>query len=464
VSAVWKKTGDMGAGRSRRRAARLLTGTLLAAAWVVAGLTAAPALAVPGSGAAQARPGSGYGVSPVTQVSTCGGYNAEVEQAVGKPHYVYEAWIGCGGEGFARSTDGGLHFGKPITLPDSSGSDDPAIAVAPNGTVYVSYLRYHNGYAYPVVAASFDHGATFPQVRSLIPQVKGNWGDRDFIAAGRNGTVYVTWDYGPSIADVKIICSPVGSCAYGAVDATAVVQRSTDSGKTWGPITPMQPGFPAGGGYDASVLVQPNGRVDALIWGHHLNPVTFKVHPGHEFFTSSPDAGRTWSPLREVGAAAGSIAVLTWWIDGTLGMDRAGNLYATWDTQTARGDIGWISYSTDHGSTWSAPRRVTGGPGNALHNVEVAGAGPGVADVAWQSDDSPRGYATYLRPFSITRGWLAPAIRVSPQFGNKKIWPGDTFGLSVLSPDRVALSWGSAIKNYKNSQIYAAVVRLPRRA
>ena len=117
MSAAGKKTGDVGAGRSRRRAARLLSGTVLAAACVVAGLTAAPALAVPGLGAAHARPGSGYHVSPVTQVSTCEGYNAEVEQAVGKPHYVYEAWIGCGGEGFARSTDGGLHFGKPITLP-----------------------------------------------------------------------------------------------------------------------------------------------------------------------------------------------------------------------------------------------------------------------------------------------------------------------------------------------------------
>jgi hypothetical protein len=421
-------------------------------------------LAAPAAKAAHAAPGSGYRVSPVIQVSTCGGYNAEVEQAVGKPHYVYEAWIGCGGEGFARSTDGGLHFQKPITLPDSSGSDDPAVAVAPNGTVYVSYLRYHRGYAYPVVAASYDHGATFSQVRSLIPHVKGNWGDRDFIAAGRHGTVYVTWDYGPSAADVQIVCSPVGSCAYEAVDATAVIQRSADSGKTWGPITPMQPGFPAGGGYDGSVLLQPNGRVDALIWGHHLNPVTFKVHPGHEFFTSSSDAGRTWSPPRKVGAAAGSIAVLTWWIDGDLGTDRAGNLYATWDTQTASGDIGWISYSTDHGSTWSAPLRVTGGHGNALHNVEVVGAGPGVADVAWQSDNSPLGYATYLRPFSIATGWLAPAIRVSPKFGNRKLWPGDTFGISALSPDKVALSWGSAIKNHKLSEIYAAVVRLPHRA
>jgi hypothetical protein len=159
----------------------------------------------------------------------------------GPPHYIYEAWIGCGGEGFARSSDGGAHFSKPITLPDSSGSDDPAVAVAPDGTVYVSYLRYHDNYAYSVVAASFDHGASFSQASSLIPHVAGN-----FIAAGRGGTVYVTWDYGPSAADVQIVCSPSGSRAYGAVDATAVVQKSTNHGKTWGPITPMQPGLPGG--------------------------------------------------------------------------------------------------------------------------------------------------------------------------------------------------------------------------
>ncbi len=411
MNTLWKWRG-MGAGRRRRRGVRLLTADLLAAACVIVGLTAPSALAAPASGAAHARPDRGYGVSPVTEVSTCGGYNAEVVQAVGKPSYIYETWIGCGGEGFARSTDGGLHFQKPITLPDSSFSDDPAIAVAPSGTVYVSYLRYHKGYAYPV----------------------------------------------------KIICSPIGSCAYEAVDATAVIQRSTDSGRTWSGITPMQRGFPAGGGYDGSVLVQPDGRVDTLIWGHHLNPVTYKVHPGHEFFTSSSDSGRTWSPLVRVGPTAGSIAVPTWWIDGNLGMDRAGNLYATWDTQTASGDIGWISYSTNHGSTWSAPLRVTSDNDNAVHNMEVVGGSRGVAYVAWQADNSPLGYATYLRPYSITRGWLAPATRVSSQFGNKKIWPGDTFGISVLSPDRVALSWGSAIENHIDSEIYAVVVQLPRHA
>src|SRR5437763_12756604 len=86
-----------------------------------------------GHTAASAR----YGVGPVTEVSRCPSRtgNAEVEEATAPPDYVYVAWIGCGGEGFARSADGGKTFSKPITLPASSGSDDPAMAVAGNGTV-----------------------------------------------------------------------------------------------------------------------------------------------------------------------------------------------------------------------------------------------------------------------------------------------------------------------------------------
>ncbi len=63
--------------------------------------------------------------------------------------------------------------------------------------------------------------------------------------------------------------------------------------------------------------------------------------------------------------------------------------------------------------------------------MESAGAGAGIVDIAWLADNSPRGYATYLRPFSITDGWLAPVTQVSSEYGNPVIWPGDTFGISV---------------------------------
>jgi len=418
------------------------------------------------SAAAAAQPGmSGPSVGSVTMVSrACSGQNAEVEQAVDPAlGYVYEAWMGCKGIAFARSTDGGRHFGLPVSVPESvyASSWDPALAVAYDGTVYASFMTSKNGYTYPVVAASFNHGRTFPQVSTLRPPYRGNWGDRVFIAAGRHGTLYVSWDYGPSAAAVTYICTPGGSCAFATGDLNVVIQKSTDGGKTWGAITPVSPGFPASGGDSAPLLVEPNGRIDVEYQGYHItNDVTYTMNPANSYFTSSVDGGKSWSAPVMIGPRRLTMSLGEWWIDGALGRDAAGNLYATWDTQTANSDIGWLSYSTDHGRTWSPLQRVTPDSGKATHIVEVAGGSAGVAYVGWLSDSSARGYAQYLRPFSIDKGWLSPPLQVSKQFGKRSVWPGDTFGISTLaSPGRVVLSWGSAIKN-RTSQIFAATVVL----
>ncbi|HET6877402.1 MAG TPA: hypothetical protein VFH38_07720 [Jatrophihabitans sp.] len=91
------------------------------------------------------------------------------------------------------------------------------------------------------------------------------------------------------------------------------------------------------------------------------------------------------------------------------------------------------------------------------------GVPPHRHDIAWQTDASG-GYETYLRPFSIKDG-LGPITRVSGAAGNDAIWPGDTFGLSVLKPgngpglhEHVALSWGSAVNGNRDSEIHTRVV------
>src|SRR5260370_16710207 len=104
--------------------------------------------------------------------------------------------MGGGGIAFARSTDRGSTFSEPISVPGSVGSNvnswDPAVAVAPDGTVYAAFMIAKASQWYPVVAASFDHGATFSQVSSLLPPDQNNSGDRDFISVGPHATVYVT--------------------------------------------------------------------------------------------------------------------------------------------------------------------------------------------------------------------------------------------------------------------------------
>lgn len=314
----------------------------------LAGVTAAAASAA-AAGPRSAR----LSVTAMNDISSrCGGQNAEVEEAHDGARFVYAIWIGCGGIGFARSTDGGLHFDRPIILPDSEVAQqswDPAIAVAPSGTVYASFM-HAGGFTpsaktFPVVDASFDHGATFPQVTSVRPRTPGNWGDRDFIAVGKTGIVYLTWDYGPSSKGVMFLCDPTGSCAFSNGDFNAVMQVSRDGGRTFGPIRSMEPGFPLGGGISAPLVVSPSGRIDALYVGHPTSRKTLALHPGYEFFTSSKN-GTTWPshPFR-LWPSKGTLSLPEWWIDGDISADAAGNLYATWDTQTRRGDFGWLSFS-----------------------------------------------------------------------------------------------------------------------
>ena len=427
------------------------------------------ALGASSASAAAAAPTATYRVGPITDISACGGQNAEVEQAVdAKLGYVYEEWMGCRGIAVARSTDGGRTWGEPVNLPDTVGSNnntwDPAIAVAPDGTVYASFMLSRGAQYYPVVDASFDHGASFAQSSSLIPPDPKNWGDRDFIAVGPDGTVYVTWDYGPERTSITYICASNGSCAFGTGDLNVVMQKSVDGGKTWSRMSDISPGFPASGADSAPLVIEPDGRIDVLYQGYQVtNPVTYALSPAHSYFTSSTDGGVTWSTPVAVGPQAGTMSLSEWWIDGDIGIDAAGNLYATWDTQGTNpdgsaNDIGWLSFSTDHGTNWSAPAQAPADQLNVPHIMEVTGAGPGIAYVSWLSYSNPAGYALFLRAFSVARGWLSAPTQVSTDYGNSGVWPGDTTGLSTLTPTDIVASWGSDYADVSGNQaeIYAA--------
>jgi hypothetical protein len=410
-------------------------------------------------------------VGPAVDVSaSCSGQNAEVEQAVDTTlGYVYESWMGCRGIAFARSTDGGLTFEQPISVPGSVGSNvnawDPAVTVAPDGTVYAAFMIARGSQWYPVVAASFDHGITFPQITPLVPPDPKNWGDRVFLATGPDGALYLTWDYGPERTSVTFLCSPTGSCGFATGDLNVVMQKSTDRGKSFGPMTYVSPGFPASGGDSAPMVVEPNGRIDVLYQGYQItDTTTYSMNPGYSYFTSSSDGGSTWSPPVRLGPSSGTMSLDEWWIDGDVAMDAGGNFYAVWDTQGADNDVGWLSFSTDHGRRWSAPVQVPPDRLNVPHVMEVAGGPAGIAYVSFFSSSDPRGYAEYLRPFSTTQGWLSDAVQVSPEFGDTSVWPGDTFGISALSPNRVVLSFGSATPSSgKKSDIFVAGVTVSTR-
>lgn len=440
---------------------------MLRRSWtLVAMLVVIPIVLGAASDALAAPAGASYTIGATHDLTTpCGTQNAEVEQATDqKLGYVYEDWMGCNGIGFAVSTDGGKTFSAPLTLPGSPASSfnawDPSVAVGPYGTVYAAFMVAHNGQWYPVVDASFDHGQTFSQVTSLVPPDPKNWGDRDFIAVGPDGTVYLTYDYGPNRTSVTFVCSSGGSCGFSTGDVNVVIQKSSDGGKTFGPMTYVSPGFPASGGDSGPMVVEPSGRIDVLYQDYPItNTTTYAMTPGYEEFTSSTDGGNTWSAPVRVGGSAGTTSFSEWWIDGSIGIDGGGNLYATWDTQGSTSDTGWISFSTDGGAHWSGPVQASPDTLNVPHIMEVTGGPSGIAYVGMLSDDNPQGYAQFVRTFSTRRGWLSEPAQVSTQFGDPSVWPGDTFGISTLTPTQLVFSWGGATPlSGKKSDIYAAPV------
>ncbi|MET8626214.1 sialidase family protein [Kitasatospora sp. NPDC004669] len=408
-----------------------------------------------------------YAISTPANISaSCTGQNAETIQAVDPAvNAVYDTWIGCKGIGFAGSLDGGTTFGTAVTLPGSVGqkgsrSWDPAITVAPDGAVYVAFMVSRSGQTYPVVDVSTDHGASFKTVSEVVPPDAGNWGDRDFITAGPDGALYLTWDYGPSAAAVTFICAPSGSCAFATGDVNAVMQKSTDGGRTWGPMSHISPGYPNSGADSAPVVVEPDGSIDVLYQGYVVTNVpTDNLTVAYTYATRSTDGGATWSQPVRIGADAGTMNNGEWWIDGAEALGPDGTLYATWDTQGTTTDTGWLSYSQDHGATWSTPVQAPADTLNAPHVMQVVAGPPGIAYVGWLSSSDPRGYAQYLRTFSTTKGWLSAPVQVSQNFGTATVWPGDTFGFSAMTPTRLVLAWGSAVApTASNDDIWAATV------
>jgi hypothetical protein len=255
--------------------------------------------------------GPGRGVGPVTAISTpCASAkdkigNAEVELASDPARgFVYAEWIGCHQIGFARSADGKT-WSKEVALPLSArlSSWDPAIVVGPSGAVYAAFMVRDGDSYYPVVDISTDHGATFRVSRVPAPR-RGDLGDRDFIAVGPRGRIYVTWDYAPDGRAVRVHCFAGGSCAYTAGDLNVVLSASTDGGQTWNGPVPVAPGFPDSGSISAPVLVTPSGRIDVLFERYQvLSDATLAIGAGHDYFTSSGDGGRSWSAPVRLGPA-----------------------------------------------------------------------------------------------------------------------------------------------------------------
>ncbi len=343
------------------------------------------------------------------------GHERITMDAAGRIFVVYRQDRGSGDSiYYTRSTDGGLTFApeSTLTLPAHVSSEKPDVAVASDGNVLLS-LWERAGTNHIYVMRSVDHGVTYTNVL-------------DRALASDNNIIEPKLEVDPTTA--------VSFVHWIRSSNTVVVDRSADSGATWGAdqvitTTPSQapavllPGGATLGRTSAGtwVIGWTDGRADA--YAATLTSVYIRV---------STDQGVTWGAEQRVDSgAAGTHAstlyslvatqsdtVFVLYLDGRDDVERSFNFYG--NRATASSPTFGLDYRVDGDDGTVSPSvldQVAVAVDGGTHAYEAFPAfttGPQSDVLVAVSADSGRHFATPVRVGSTTAGSriaLLPQIR-----------------------------------------------------
>ncbi len=175
----------------------------------------------------------------------------------------------------------------------------------------------------------------------------------------------------------------------------SMIAASSDGGRTFGePVDLAEPVDQ--GGYQARPAVGPNGLVHAIFPGGGFTAQGPPGAPAPDplvrplFYRQSPDAGRTWSPVREIDPGSAGFDHMR---KPLLAADPdSGVLYAVWygsvktrPTPEDDSEI-FLRASRDGGTTWSDPVTVNddaSSPNTRHYDPGISIAPNGRVDIAW---------------------------------------------------------------------------------
>ena len=270
------------------------------------------------------------------------------------------AALADGSEAYASA-----HIGSPTLSPAIAGLSSDSMRLGPDG------------YSYPVIAAGTDsaiHVAMYGYPNNDTVYYCRAWDS--VTALGKCG--YPTHNIAASKTSEEVIVTWVETDVPN-LQYPAYYRRSSDGGRTWGPVTLIEP--PPAFGPDSVVSFSPygvfayfgsDGRLRLMVSVFPIVSGTYHLEVA-ELWHWCPDNTPQWSEVHRVSCdqahLLGGFGYNAFFCDRpSLGEDDDGNLYVTWEqfdssnveppTGLLRAGI-WVTRSSDHGRTWLPGRLIT---------------------------------------------------------------------------------------------------------
>jgi hypothetical protein len=241
---------------------------------------------------------------------------------------------------WARSTDGGAHFGKPVEVTTAGAGDYPAPTVLPDGTLLVSYLEIGGLSLGDEVCPSVDQRVVVVRYASTGKRIGAANAISRLCVVGEglsaNGATFTPTTYPAIVADPATGAVVVAATYQAQVDRGVLTASSADGGRTW--REKLLTGA-AGTEVTLPALAASSGRI-ALTY--------LTVQPGGTYMptlVSSRNGGRNWSAptdlatVPSVGNSHPQNGIDTYGFGGYQGLavDPHGIAHAAWPDLRPRG-------------------------------------------------------------------------------------------------------------------------------
>ena len=366
------------------------------------------------------------------------------------------------------SADGGSSFGPEVRVDDTTvnkvpwddntAQREPAIAVAPNGTIYVAWEDNREGKYLIFISCSTDNGATFSEDILIDWSFEGIQYD-PAIAVSPDGDIYVAWEdsremqgsfqiyvshsgdgiyysSGVRASDVSLdydcLEPAIGAWDDGMVhvvweddrtwDVDIYMATSNDTGVTFAPSVRVNID-PTSSDQSSPDLAVNDNRI-MVVWRDQ------KMSTADIYISGSVDQGRSFGPDSCVHPDSNIGAQ----IEPRIDMDLFGNMVVTWSNASGGSDIEATAYYANgtREGTYKVNDPIIG---TTQDHPSVALSDAGVAHVVWRDNrDGGIKNIYYSKNESFGETGKAPTLtdeRVRPEIGVED----DTFKFVVTYTD-----------------------------